>query len=188
MAFKFNPLTSNFDLVTGTGGEAADIEALEAIVNSLQQSIGSANGIASLDGGGKVPASQLPSFVDDVIEADDFDSLPVVGETGKIYVTLDDNKTYRWTGSIYIEISATPENVSFLFDVEDWQIDSGDYILIIPADSHLKGINPQVQVYELDGNEAVNVIIYTSISENGDILLAVPIVPDNRFTGKAIIS
>jgi len=56
---------------------------------------------------GKVPASQLPSFVDDVVEAADFASLPGSGETGKIYVTLDDNKTWRWSGSNYVEISSS---------------------------------------------------------------------------------
>jgi hypothetical protein len=53
-----------------------------------------------------VPASQLPSFVDDVIEAANFAALPETGEGGKIYVTLDDNKTYRWSGTTYVEISA----------------------------------------------------------------------------------
>ena len=55
--------------------------------------------------GGKVPSSQLPSYVDDVIEAVNFASLPTTGEVGKIYITLDTNKTYRWTGSVYVEIS-----------------------------------------------------------------------------------
>jgi len=56
---------------------------------------------------GKVPAGQLPAYVDDVVEAANFAALPVSGETGKIYVTLDDNKTYRWSGSAYVEISAS---------------------------------------------------------------------------------
>ena len=54
---------------------------------------------------GKVPSSQLPSFVDDVIEVADYASLPTTGETGKIYVTLDTNLTYRWSGTAYVEIS-----------------------------------------------------------------------------------
>lgn len=66
---------------------------------------GVANGVAELDAAGKVPSSQLPSFVDDVIEVADYDHLPITGESGKIYVTLDTNKTYRWTGSGYAEIS-----------------------------------------------------------------------------------
>lgn len=58
--------------------------------------------------GGTVPASQLPSFVDDVLEYADLASLPVTGEAGKIYVTLDDNKTYRWGVSAYVNITASP--------------------------------------------------------------------------------
>jgi hypothetical protein len=55
---------------------------------------------------GKVPASQLPSYVDDIIEVANYAALPTTGETGKIYLTLDNNKIYRWSGSIYIEIAA----------------------------------------------------------------------------------
>ena len=69
---------------------------------------GVANGYASLDGSGKVPSAQLPSYVDDVVEGANLASLPATGETGKIYVTLDTNKTYRWSGSAYVEISASP--------------------------------------------------------------------------------
>lgn len=68
---------------------------------------GAANGVATLDDNGLVPSSQLPSYVDDVIEAANFAALPAEGEGGKIYVTLDDNKTYRWGGSAYAEISAS---------------------------------------------------------------------------------
>lgn len=57
--------------------------------------------------GGVVPASQLPAYVDDVLEYANFASLPVSGEAGKIYVTLDNNLTYRWSGSAYVEISAS---------------------------------------------------------------------------------
>ena len=68
---------------------------------------GANSGGATLDATGKVPASQLPSFVDDVIEAANFDALPAEGEGGKIYVTLDNNKTFRWSGTAYVEISAS---------------------------------------------------------------------------------
>lgn len=68
---------------------------------------GSANGLAELDSSGLVPNSQLPSYVDDVLEYANFAALPGTGTAGKIYVTLDDNKTYRWSGSIYVEISAS---------------------------------------------------------------------------------
>jgi hypothetical protein len=67
-----------------------------------------ANGYAGLDAGGKVASAQLPSYVDDVVEAANQAALPVTGETSKIYVTLDTNKIYRWSGSAYVEISASP--------------------------------------------------------------------------------
>lgn len=54
---------------------------------------------------GKVPSAQLPSYVDDVLEFASRSAFPATGEKGKIYVTLDTNKTYRWSGSEYVEIS-----------------------------------------------------------------------------------
>ena len=69
--------------------------------------LGTANGIATLGSDGKVPAAQLPSYVDDVIEAASFVDFPSEGESGKIYVALDTNLTYRWSGSAYVEISAS---------------------------------------------------------------------------------
>ena len=56
--------------------------------------------------GGKVPSSQLPSYVDDVVEVANYAALPSTGQTGKIYITIDTNKVYRWSGSAYIEIAA----------------------------------------------------------------------------------
>lgn len=67
-------------------------------------SVGAANGVASLDQTGKVPSSQLPSYVDDVEEYDSYSSFPAIGESGKIYVDKSTDKTYRWSGSAYREI------------------------------------------------------------------------------------
>ena len=69
--------------------------------------IGEKNGVASLDSNGKVPSSQLPSYVDDVLEYASKSSFPTTGESGKIYVDQATNKTYRWGGSAYVEISAS---------------------------------------------------------------------------------
>ena len=55
--------------------------------------------------GGKIPTSQLPSYVDDVLEYANIAAFPATGETGKIYLTLDTNLTYRWSGTAYVEIS-----------------------------------------------------------------------------------
>ena len=68
--------------------------------------IGAISGVASLDGSGKVPSAQLPAYVDDGLEYTNLAALPGTGTAGIIYVTLDNNKTYRWSGSAYIEISS----------------------------------------------------------------------------------
>lgn len=57
--------------------------------------------------GGVVPSSQLPSYVDDVLEFAALANFPATGETGKIYVATGTNVTYRWSGSAYVEISAS---------------------------------------------------------------------------------
>ena len=66
---------------------------------------GSANGVAELGSDGKVLSSQLPSYVDDVLEYSSKSSFPSKGEAGKIYVDISTNLTYRWSGSAYVEIS-----------------------------------------------------------------------------------
>ena len=55
---------------------------------------------------GTIDAARLPSYVDDVIEAANISAFPVTGETGKIYVAVDTNKTYRWSGSVYVYITS----------------------------------------------------------------------------------
>lgn len=62
---------------------------------------------ADLGVDGKIPASQLPSYVDDVLEFANVAAMPLPGESGKIYVSLDSLKTYRWGGSVYAEISSS---------------------------------------------------------------------------------
>jgi len=74
-------------------------------IQSINNKIGNANGIAELDSSGKVPQSQLPSYVDDVLEYASLANFPANGESGKIYVAIDTNKTYRWSGTTYSEIS-----------------------------------------------------------------------------------
>ena len=67
---------------------------------------GTNGGVATLDSSGKIPSSQLPSYVDDVVEYADRASFPVTGEGGKIYVAIDTNRTYRWSGSTYVETNS----------------------------------------------------------------------------------
>lgn len=71
---------------------------------------GAANGVATLDSSGLIPTNQLPSYVDDVLEFANLAGFPATGETGKIYVALDTNKTYRWSGSAYVWINSIAGN------------------------------------------------------------------------------
>jgi hypothetical protein len=88
------------------GADVTDATNVAAAGAQMTSEKNANNGYAGLDAGGKVASAQLPSYVDDVIEVADFASLPATGETGKIYVTIDDGKIFRWTGSVYVEISA----------------------------------------------------------------------------------
>lgn len=122
----------NTSLKTVTGR----LDTIETWKNTIGTK-GAANGVAGLDSTGKVPSSQLPSYVDDVIDVVSFvTSNPTSGmtignvyynsatkklftatsatagvtsdpEAGKIYVSIANNKTYRWSGSIMAEISAS---------------------------------------------------------------------------------
>lgn len=96
--------------LTGLNTLAAQIKsqataAAATALSGLDKAALAAKGAATLGDDGKVPAEQLPSYVDDVIEAASKTAFPATGESGKIYVALDDNKTYRWGGSAYVEIS-----------------------------------------------------------------------------------
>ena len=66
---------------------------------------GQPGGLAELDESGRVPSSQLPSYVDDVVEYPSRSDFPATGESGKIYVATDTNLAYRWGGTEYVEIS-----------------------------------------------------------------------------------
>lgn len=97
------------DGVSVVSGEVANINLTEALTNFANTTLkpGLPNGIATLGSDGKVPSSQLPSFVDDVVEYNSKSAFPTSGNAGIIYVAIDTNKTYRWSGSAYVEISAS---------------------------------------------------------------------------------
>lgn len=111
---EIDRIENKFDGVTDKLEDALqkEIEDRKAgdttITNSLNAFIstkGQPGGLAELDSTGKVPAAQLPSYVDDVLEYSTKAQFPQTGETGKIYVAKDTNLTYRWTGTQYLEIS-----------------------------------------------------------------------------------
>lgn len=147
-----NTAAANADTATGNANEAAlaavtateaanhavrtantAIEKMEALMKNDNlihtEDLGAAGGVATLDENGNIPASQLPGYVDDVLEGHATDpSLNSVGnamcasgfilkneteeclpETGKIYVDTDTNLQYRWTGSLYISTGSVLE-------------------------------------------------------------------------------
>jgi phage-related tail fiber protein len=55
---------------------------------------------------GLIPSSNLPSYVDDILEFATITAFPTAGESGKIYIALATNLTYRWTGTNYIQIGS----------------------------------------------------------------------------------
>jgi len=92
--------TSDVDKPVSTAAQAA----LDLKISLTEK--GAPNGVAQLDGSGVVLLSQLPSYVDDVLEYADLASFPATGEAGKIYVATDTNKTYRWSGTVYVYITS----------------------------------------------------------------------------------
>lgn len=103
------------DIVLGNVDNTADTDkpvstATQAALNLKLDSsqVGASSGVAPLGADSKVPSAYLPSYVDDVLEYPNLASFPASGETSKIYTALDTNKIYRWSGSAYVEISASP--------------------------------------------------------------------------------
>lgn len=96
---------------------SADVTLAAADVGAIPTAQkGAANGVAELDATGKVPAAQLPSYVDDVVEGylssgkfykEAAHTTEIAGETGKIYVDMHTEKTYRWSGTAFVVISDT---------------------------------------------------------------------------------
>ena len=102
--------------ITNTSGKTiATIDEADGKISATFQDIsilssqisdkGTANCVATLDANGHVPSSQLPSYVDDVIEGT-VSTFPATGETGKIYVDTTTNTSYRWSGSQYVKVAS----------------------------------------------------------------------------------
>ena len=102
--------TVEFDASQITSGTfaAARIPSLNA--SKINDGIFNDARIPNLDASkitsGIIDAARLPSYVDDVLEFANVAAFPVTGEISKIYIALDTNATYRWSGSVYIQINA----------------------------------------------------------------------------------
>lgn len=105
------------DRTTHTGSQAISTvsglqTALDGKINTSERGV--SGGVATLDQFAMIPASQLPSYVDDVLEFQSLANFPAVGEGGKIYIAINQGtaanptRQYRWTGSVYAEINPSP--------------------------------------------------------------------------------
>ena len=119
-------------------------------------------------------------------------SLPVTGVTGIIYITTDNDKLYRWTGSSYTEVSesiaAPAPQTKYVqtFIISDWTLNiDNDYEITIPEIQHNHGADIIVSVEEINGSfyEQVEVVLENS---SGDI--KVKINNDLRFDGRVLIN
>lgn len=105
------------DRSTHTGSQAISTvsglqTALDGKISTTERGV--SGGVATLDQFARIPASQLPSYVDDVLEFQSLANFPAVGEGGKIYIAINQGtaanptRQYRWTGSAYAEINPSP--------------------------------------------------------------------------------
>jgi hypothetical protein len=118
--------------------------------------------------GGKVAAHQLPSYVDDVIELADNNNFPFPGESGKIYLALDTNILYRWSGSGYVEINDTDTYTDTeLTTVNAFGIPSGSNLLDLPVKEILRRMLTAFQVPTV---EILSLVGYSNVQEVGTII------------------
>lgn len=104
------------------------------------------NGYCGLDASGLIASAQLPSYVDDVLEYANLAAFPATGASDKIYVALDTNKTYRWSGSAYVEISPSPGTTDSLTEGS-----TNLYFTNARADDRIaNAVGVSVQAYDTD--------------------------------------
>ena len=154
---------------------ADDIDAIPA------DQKGANNGVAELDATGKVPAAQLPSYVDDVIEGyysggkfykEAAHTTQITGEAGKIFVDLTTNKTYRWGGTAFAEISASlalGETATTAYRGDKGKI-AYDHSQTAHAPSNAErnvivGVQVNGEDVAPDGSRKVNVVVPTAVSD-----------------------
>lgn len=140
-------------------------DALDLKIDLLEK--GAADGVAPLNSSSKIDAIYLPSYVDDVVEVADYASLPIPGEDGKIYVTLDTNKIYRWSGSLYIEIAENKSiwgsitgllsnQLDLQSELDGKVADTGD-TMTGPLNMSALGENIQFSVYGLNASSGMEI-------------------------------
>lgn len=130
--------------------ESAERSASAASASALEASRAAERAAAAVDGkadlvDGRVPASQLPSYVDDVLEVAE---LPASGESGKLYVVTGTNAVYRWSGSGFVEVSPSRDwsgELAAKRDRTDLSVDPGEWLLVKPDGAQVWLVKPDPQ-------------------------------------------
>lgn len=155
-----NAISNTDQLPEGTSNLYYTNLRVDIYLNTLK---GAANGLASLGVDGKVPSVQLPAFVDDVLEFATLAAFPATGESGKIYIAINDGtpanptKQYRWSGSVYSEISASPgttdnvpEGTLNLYFTENRVIASPAFVGATASTDGVRGLVPRPLIADRD--------------------------------------
>ena len=145
---------------------------------------------------GKVPASQLPSYVDDVLEFNTLADFPATGESGKIYVAKDTNKTYRWGGSGYVEISASlalgeTSSTAYRGDRGKTAYDHSQLVADNPHNTTKSMIGLGNVDNTSDTNKPISTATQTALNLKADLVegkvpveqLPAPVVPEVEYDG-----
>lgn len=128
---------TSLGLLTGyLTGSAVAINATDSVLSAFGKSQAQINNKADLVGG-LVPSNQLPSYVDDVLEYTNLAAFPVTGESGKLYVAIDTNLVYRWSGSTYAGTSS-----SLALGTTSTTAHRGDFGNTAYTHSQVTGTNP----------------------------------------------
>lgn len=126
---------------------------------------------------GTIPTANLPSYVDDVVEGATTANFPETGEAGKIYVATSTNKTYRWSGSSYVEISA-----SLALGTTSSTAFRGDYGNTAYTHATAKGSAFSSGLYKITTNSQGHVTAATAVTKNDITALGIPAQDTNTNT------
>lgn len=118
---------------------------------------------------GTIPQANLPSYVDDVLEYNGQSHFPPTGESGKIYVDTSTNRTYRWGGSSYVEISS-----SLALGTTSSTAFRGDYGNIAYQHAQAKGSAFASGLYKITTNAQGHVTAATAVTKNDITALGIP--------------